>query len=101
MINLMEPEVIFVAGPYSQGNMAYNVRKAMEVGIKLNDMGHYAVIPHFTHFLDMMFPRPYEYWLELDNRIIPKCTALYRIPGASSGADKELELAKSLGLKIL
>jgi hypothetical protein len=73
----------------------------MEIGTYFNDIGNYAVIPHLTHFLHMTFPKPYEYWIDLDNRIIPSCTAFYRIPGPSSGADKEFELAKSLGLKIL
>ena len=95
------PEIIYVAGPYSKGDVALNVRKAMEVGMRFNDAGHYAVIPHFTHFLHMTFPRPYEYWLDLDNRIIPSCTAMHRIEGESSGADKEINFAKKLGLKIL
>ena len=97
----MKPEIIYIAGPYSQGDVAVNVRTAMEVGMIYNDAGHYAVIPHLTHFLHMVFPRPYDYWLDLDNRIIPSCTAIHRIKGESSGADKEMELAKKLGLKIL
>ena len=97
----MKPEIIYIAGPYSKGDVAINVRNAMEVGMYYNDAGHYAVIPHFTHFLLMTFPRPYEYWLELDNRILPYCTAIHRIKGESSGADKEMDYAKRLGLKIL
>ena len=97
----MKPEIVYVAGPYSQGDVAVNVRNAMEDGIKFNDAGHYAVIPHLTHFLHMVSPRPYEYWIDLDNRIIPSCTAIHRIKGDSPGADKEMELAKKLGLKIL
>jgi hypothetical protein len=99
--NIMKPEIIYVAGPYSQGDVAENVRNAMYKGMEINDLGHYAVIPHLTHFLHMFNPRPYKYWLDLDNRIIPKCTAITRIAGESDGADKELELAMKLGLKIL
>jgi hypothetical protein len=97
----MKKDLIYVAGPYSQGDTAINVRNAIEIGMTYNDMGYYAVIPHMTHFLHLLFPRPYEYWLELDNRILPYCKGFHRIEGPSSGADKEMEFAKSLGLKIL
>jgi hypothetical protein len=96
-----KPQIVYVAGPYSQGDVAINVRTAMEVGMRINDAGHYAVIPHLTHFLHMTFPKPYEYWLKLDNRILPRCTSLYKIPGESSGADKEKFLAQKLGLIII
>jgi hypothetical protein len=46
----------------------------------------------------MMFPRPYEFWLELDNQFLPCCAAVLRLPGESSGADKEVELARKLGI---
>ena len=97
----MKPKIIYIAGPYSQGDVAVNVRNAMEVGMEFNDVGHYAVIPHLTHFLHMTFPRPYKYWLKLDNLIIPRCDSIYRINGDSSGADKEMDFAKKLGLEIL
>jgi hypothetical protein len=48
----------------------------------------------------MLFPRPYEFWLELDNQFLPCCAALLRLPGESSGADKEVQLAQSLGIPV-
>ena len=93
--------IIYVAGPYSKGDVAVNIRKAIDFGMKLNDQGHYAIIPHLTHFIHMIHPRPYEYWLDLDNRVIPCCDKLIRLTGESSGADKEVELAKSLGVKTV
>jgi len=91
--------IIYVAGPYSNGDTAINIRSAIDYGIKLNDTGHYAVIPHLTHFLHMIHPRTYQYWLNLDNRIIPRCDEVHRLPGYSLGADKEINLANSLGIK--
>lgn len=92
--------IVYIAGPYSQGDVAVNVRKAIKVGMQFNDLGDYAIIPHLSHFLHLLDPREYNYWLKLDRIILPKCDTIYRIPGPSKGADKEMELAKKWGLKI-
>jgi hypothetical protein len=48
----------------------------------------------------MLFPRPYEFWLDLDNQFLPCCAAVLRLPGPSSGADKEVDLARKLGIPV-
>ena len=48
----------------------------------------------------MLFPRPYEFWLELDNEFLPFCSGLLRLPGESSGADKEVQLARTLRIPV-
>ena len=48
----------------------------------------------------MLFPRPYEFWLELDNQFLPICQAVLRLPGHSQGADKEVHLAETLGIPV-
>ena len=91
---------VYVAGPYTKGDVAVNVRTAIEVGNRLADAGFAPLVPHFTHFWHMLFPRPYTFWLEYDNQFLPCCDILLRIPGESSGADKEVELAKKCGLRV-
>jgi len=91
---------IYIAGPYSNGDIALNVRKAFEVANDLANLGFAPFVPHYTHFWHMLFPRPYEFWLELDNQFLPSCDALIRIPGISNGADKEVEFAKSLNIPV-
>ena len=49
----------------------------------------------------MLFPRPYEFWLELDNYFLPLCEAVLRLPGQSNGADKEVQLARELKIPVL
>ncbi len=88
---------IYVAGPYSTGDPETNVYKAIETANAIADLGFAPYIPHFTHFWHLRFPRPYEFWLDLDNQFLPFCDAILRIPGKSSGADKEVELAARLG----
>ena len=91
---------VYIAGPYTKGDVALNVRNAFEVANRLADLGFAPFVPHATHFWHMLFPRPYEYWLELDNEFLPCCAALLRLPGESSGADKEVELARTLGIPV-
>jgi hypothetical protein len=91
---------IYVAGPYSEGDVAVNVRNAYTAASELADLGFAPFVPHATHFWHMLFPRPYEFWLDLDNQFLPFCEGLLRLPGESSGADKEVELATHLGIPV-
>ena len=91
---------IYIAGPYSKGDPEQNVYNAIETANKLADMGYAPYVPHFTHFWHTKYPRPYNFWLELDNQFLPFCDAVIRIPGESSGADKEVELARKIGKPI-
>lgn len=91
---------VYIAGPYTKGDVAVNVRNAFEAANKLADFGFASFVPHSTHFWHMMFPRPYEFWLELDNQFLPCCDYLLRLPGDSDGADKEIVLATQYGINV-
>ena len=93
-------QFIYVAGPYTKGDVAQNVKTAIHEGDYIARLGHVPFIPHFSHFWHMIIPHDYEFWMELDFAWIAKCDALYRIKGESSGADREVELARSLGLTV-
>ncbi len=41
---------IYVAGPYTKGDVAVNVRSAFEAANKLADFGFAPFVPHGTHF---------------------------------------------------
>lgn len=92
---------VYVAGPYSKGDVALNVRRAIETGHLLLEAGHVPYIPHLTHFRHMLFPRPYEEWLAYDNQWLPLCHVLLRLKGDSSGADKEVALARSFHMLVI
>lgn len=91
---------IYVAGPYTKGDVAVNVHSAFQAANDLADLGFAPYVPHATHFWHLMFPRPYEFWLQLDNEFLPHCDAVLRIPGESNGADKEVALAERLGIPV-
>ena len=91
---------IYVAGPYTKGDVAVNVRNAFEAADKLADAGFAPFVPHGTHFWHFAFPRPYEEWLKLDLAFLPVCDAVLRLPGLSSGADAEVVEAERLGIPV-
>lgn len=91
---------VYIAGPITLGDAAINVRNAIEAGTLLLDAGHAPYVPHLNHFWHLVFPRPYEDWLDLDNQFLPLCEALVRLPGESKGSDKEVALALSLGIPV-
>jgi len=99
-MNAGERTRVYVAGPYSQGDVAINVREAMRMSSELLKLGYAPFCPHLTHFWHMLFPQEYQIWLNLDNEWMTCCDALLRIPGESSGADPEVALAESLGLSV-
>ena len=91
---------VYVAGPYTKGDVAQNVRNAIDVGDELFSMGHIPFVPHLTHFWHMIHPRPWEDWLKIDKEWIPLCDAVLRLEGESAGADMEVELADELGIPV-
>jgi len=96
----MKPMYIYVAGPYTKGDVVLNVRFAIQEGDYISRLGHYPFIPHLTHFWHMVQPHEYQFWMEQDAQWLKKCDAVYRIKGESSGADIEVKQAQELGLIV-
>lgn len=102
--------MVYVAGPLSKGNVAHNVRKAIEIAEKLWEIGYVPFIPHLTHFWSCISPHPDEeyidkngklaFWLEYDFEVLKRCQALFRIRGESVGADMEVELANKSKIPV-
>jgi hypothetical protein len=91
---------IYVAGPYTQGDPEENVRKAVFAADAVAELGFAPFVPHLSHLWEQISPKPYAFWIALDNAFLPLCDALLRIPGPSSGADGEVALALSLGIPV-
>ncbi len=102
---------IYVAGKYNaptDGERLRNTNKAIDVGIKIINKGHYAHIPHTTHWIEKRMDyngepaRPNSYWYDFDNKIMVVMEGFIKIcnDGESKGADLEEALARKLGLKI-
>lgn len=91
---------VFISGPYSKGDVAQNVKIAMDMANELINHGFAPYCPHLTHFLHMNSWQPYEKWLEIDCEFLVLCDAVIRLAGESSGADNEVELAKRTDIPI-
>lgn len=98
---IREPEVfVYIAGPYTKPDPAVNTARAMEVWHTLADAGLVPFCPHLSHFLHIARGRPYEEWLAHDIAWLKKCDVLLRMPGESSGADGEVDVANSEGIPV-
>lgn len=91
---------VYVAGPYTKGDVAVNVRNAILAGQELIEAGHAPFIPHLSHFQHLLVPGPYEQWIALDLVWLEVCEALIRLPGESDGADAEVRRATMLSLPV-
>jgi hypothetical protein len=91
---------IYIASPYTIGDVAVNVRRQLEAADTLIDLGFAPFVPLYSHFQHMHSPKDYDVWLRLDLEWLPACDALLRLPGESKGADHEEVVAKSLGIPV-
>src|SRR5690349_24552065 len=91
---------VYIAGPYTEGDVAVNVRNAMTAGIEVLKAGHFPFVPHLSHFLHMQCPMSYGTWIALDNASLPHSDALVRLPGGPLGADREGEFAQAIEVPV-
>lgn len=107
-----KPLYIYVAGPITADPddnihdvprvVHWNVKKAINVTIKLMEKGHYAFTPHLSHFINLEMNRKSftkEFWYKYDYGWLEKCDALFYI-SSSPGTDAELVWAKKHGMRI-
>jgi hypothetical protein len=93
-------KLIYIASPYTVGDVAANVSVQMDAAHRIMDMGHCPVVPLLSHFLHIHRQRPYQDWIDIDLAIIPRVDILLRLTGDSVGADGEVALATRLGIPV-
>jgi hypothetical protein len=96
-----QPKLIYIASTYSIGNKLQNVMRSMRIADKLISLGHYPYCPLLNHFQNKYFPREESEWLALDIVWLKKCDIVLRLPGESSGADREVKVAKVAGIPVI
>lgn len=106
--------MILIAGPYRSGTgddaqlMEKNLRSLESVALPLYRAGHIPVIgewialpllreagskrPGDAIYDEILYP--------IANRLLSRCDAVLRLPGASKGADEDVRLAKEHGLPV-
>lgn len=90
---------IYLAGPISSDPERHH-ENAVNVANEIIDLGHNPYVPNLVLAMERKKPRDYETWMALDEDWLRQCDALYRIPGESPGADREMKVAQKLGLII-
>ena len=92
---------VYIAGPISKGDYQTNLKLAVDGADAVRDAGMVPYSPAVASFLAQMFrPRSYEFWMEEDFALIGQCDALLRLPGESSGADREITFSKEHGIPV-
>ena len=93
---------IYIASPYSKGDIMDNVDIQIDTANMLLDAGHIPYTPLLNHFLARKVSRPNEFWIDTDLEVIRRCKfdGMLRLPGDSIGADKETAVAIALGVPV-
>lgn len=91
---------VYIAGPITKGDQFANVRAALDAATAVLHAGHIPFVPHLTCFWHTVHPQPYETWMMYDAVWLAVCDGVLRIPGESSGADREVTQARRLGLPV-
>lgn len=96
----MKKPLVYIAGPIKSHPM-HNAHNAIWMAwwlIKNTDVVPFC--PHYSVYADTVAPMDNEDWMQYDFDVIRHCDAVYRMPGDSEGADREVELALELGLPV-
>jgi hypothetical protein len=105
-------ERIYIAAPYMprESNLhdaariaQRNVDRAIEAANCIHDKGHYAFVPHLTHYLHIHYSCLVDrgvWYYDYDNTFLDHWATSFLYLAPSYGADLELDRAIKLGLKI-
>lgn len=110
----MKAMTILIAGPYRSGTegdlqrIARNLRTLEEAAWQVYRKGH---VPLVGEWLALPLAQhaghgrvaeyvPAGFLYDVARRVIARCDAVYRLPGASRGADGDVRQARELGLPV-
>ena len=113
-MNNAKPMMILVAGPYRSGTnddpklIAENLNRLEAAAMPVYQAGHIPLIGEWVALplmkqagstsLDDSIAKEFLY--PVAGRLIERCDGVYRIPGASKGADEDVRLAGLRGLPV-
>ncbi len=113
VISMTKPLLILIAGPYRSGTngdpdlIARNLARLEEVSGPIFRLGH---VPMIGEWVALPILRTLEaadadagdgdVMYETAHRLLQHCDAVLRLPGESSGADKDVEIAQQRGLPV-
>jgi len=93
--------LVYVAGPYTLPDPVENAHHAIRFASELLDEGLVTpFVPHLTLLWHLVAPRDVDFWYDYDIAMLAKCDAIFRLPGESVGADREVNYARDEGLPV-
>lgn len=101
MFDVKKKVKVYVASPYTKGSQSYNVRRSIQCGDELRDLGCLPYLPLLSHFWDFLIPHTYEYWMRMCIDWLLECDFVLRLEGESSGADYEESVARQYGIPVV
>ena len=93
--------LVYLAGPYTRPDPVENVHKACKAADEVLAMGMIPFIPHLTHTYHLVSPKPVEFWYDYDIHMLRRCDVVLRLPGDSTGADREVAEAEGIGIPVV
>lgn len=107
----MPKPVVYIASPYTKGDVAMNTHfQCKTFDTLLTDGKVWPIAPLWSHFQHTVFPRPYADWIAYDQALLPLYDACLRLTAhlpqvgytqkESSGADGEVETFMRLGKPV-
>ena len=107
----MRKPVVYIASAYTKGDVAANTHFQCRIFDQmLTDGKALPVAPLMSHFNHLIFPRPYQDWINYDLEMLPLYDACVRLTAEvdrigyaqheSSGADGEVAAFKKMGKPV-
>ena len=98
-----ENKMVFLSGPYSTGenSIEENVRLARYYCNYIQEQGLSVYSPHAYHSFAQLDSLLYEDWMDICFDWIDACDIVFRIGGASEGADREVQYARQSGKEVI
>jgi hypothetical protein len=94
--------LLYIAAPYTSPDPVANTHAVCRLAMIVYDETDWCpFVPHLSLLWQAVTPRPAAHWYEYDLHVLRQCDAIVRLPGESPGADREMDEAHSLGLKIV
>lgn len=91
--------LIYIAGPYSTPDPVLNTHQTIAfAGELMQSVPVTAFVPHLTLLWHLVEPHDIEWWYAYDLAVLDRCDGLYRLPGMSTGAAREVAYARAHGI---
>lgn len=95
----LDRPMVYIAAPYTRPDPVENTHRLIcEVDAIVDEGIVTPIAPHLTLLWHLVRPRPLDFWYAYDLATLARCDAILRLHGDSTGADREVEFARTRGL---